>query len=541
MMTRYLDETLFRAIQREQLSRRRLLRNAGIAGGLALGSAPLFTTGKTAAQEGTPSPAESPTPGGSLRLGFEANPDDLNPFTMTSLASILVTEQIYDTLFVFDQNLASQPNLCTGFEAPDDTTYVFRLEESASFSDGTPVTAEDVKFTLDGYRDPDIGARSWASVIDSVEALDEKTVQLNLSAPFAPIIGYLSWHYNPILSRAFYESNDGNLQALTLGSGPFILEEFIPDQTLRFVRNPGYWQEGLPLLDEMEWVILPDDQGRVAALRGGEIQSADFIDVQPVESFLDNPDWTVHQVSTLTHATTYINCAEGPLADVRVRQALSYAIDRDEILQTAALGYGQVSGYIPTPEKFWAVPVDELPTYHHDIEKARSLMAEAGYADGFDVTLRASPQYILDIANAQILQQQLKAIGVNVTIEQMEWGSLLDAWVNKEFELLNILLLGLPDPDGYTRGRYHSTSTSNRNQLFDPDLDALMDLARSTVDVEQRRALYAEIQLKLDDLTPNLFHYVIDAWLVWDSRYQGVTPLPNASAPYMKRIWIEGE
>jgi peptide/nickel transport system substrate-binding protein len=170
---------------------------------------------------------------------------------------------------------------------------------------------------------------------------------------------------------------------------------------------------------------------------------------------------------------------------------------------------------------------------------ARQLMEEAGYADGFDVTLRVSAQYILDLANAQVLQQQLQAINVNITLEQLEWGNLLDAWVNKDFEMLNILLLGLPDPDGYTRGRYHTESTSNRNQISDPELDTMMDDARATVDPAERQAKYAEIQHRLDALTPNLFYYVIDSWQVWDPRYQGVTPLPNASAPYLKEVWID--
>lgn len=181
----------------------------------------------------------------------------------------------------------------------------------------------------------------------------------------------------------------------------------------------------------------------------------------------------------------------------------------------------------------------DLPTYQTDVEKAKALMAEAGYADGFEVTLRVSPLYILDTANAQVLQQQLQAIGIKVNIEQLEWGNLLEAWVNSDFEMLNILLLGLPDPDGYTWGRYHSTSPSNYNKLSDPELDAMMDEARATVDADQRKTMYADIQQKLDTLVPNLFYYVYDVWLIWDPRYQGITPMPNASAPYMKRVWIQ--
>jgi peptide/nickel transport system substrate-binding protein len=540
-MSRYVDETLARLVHEDRLSRRRLLKQTAI-GGTALGFAGFriidpFAPG-VRAQEATPEAEGAPVPGGTLRAGFEANPDDLNPFTMSSLVSALVTEQVYDTLFIFDENLQSQPNLCVNFEAPDETTYLFTIADNAMFSDGTPVTSEDVKFTLEGYQDPELGGRGWAQVIDTIDIVDETTVQVNLTSPFAPMIGYLSWHYNPIVSKAFYEANEGNLQTVTMGSGPFILEEFTPDQNIRFVKNPNYWQEGLPYLDEMEWVVLPDDQARVAALRGGEVANADFLDYQPVESFIDNPDWNVYQVSTLTHATTYINCSEGPLADARVRQAMSYAIDRNEFLQTAALGFGQVTGYIPAPEQFWAVPVEDLTTYQTSVDRALELMEEAGYPDGFDVTLRVSPLYILDTANAQVLQQQLQAININVEIEQLEWGNLLDAWVNSDFEMLNILLLGQPDPDGYTWGRYHSSSPSNYNQISDPELDALLDEARANVVPEERQALYAEIQQKLDTLVPNLFYYVYDVWLIWDPRYRGITPMPNASAPYMKRVWI---
>lgn len=457
---------------------------------------------------------------------------------MSSLVSALVVEQVYDTLFVFDENLASQPSLCVGFDAPDSTTYIFHLVENATFSDGTPLTAEDVKFSLETYKDPEIGARSWASRIDTVEAVDDFTVQVNLSEPYAPLIGYLSWHYNPIVSKAFYEANDGAIEQVTMGSGPFVLEEFVPDQVIRFAKNESYWQEGLPYFDAMEWLILPDDQARVAALRGGEVQNADFIDYQAVQSFEDNPDWTVYEVSTLTHGTTVINCSQGPLADARVRQAISYAIDREEFVQGAALGFAQVTGYIPASDQTWAIPTSELPTYQTNVDRAKELLAEAGYEDGFDVTLRVSPLYVLDTANAQILQQQLQPLGINVEIEQLDWANLLDAWVNSDFEMLNILLLGLPDPDGYTWGRYHSESPTNYAQISDPDLDALMDEARSETDLDRRKELYAEIQLKLDELVPSLFYYVYNVWLVWVPNAQGITPLPNSSAPYMKSVWL---
>lgn len=525
------------SVRSERLNRRRLLRGSAALAGAGVLAGSLGSLSKAAAQVASPV-AGTPQPGGTLSIAFEANPDNLNPFTMSSLVSALVVEQVYDTLFVFDENLASQPNLCVGFDAPDSTTYVFHLVENATFSDGTPLTAEDVKFSLETYKDPEIGARSWASRIDTVEAVDDFTVQVNLSEPYAPLIGYLSWHYNPIVSKAFYEANDGAIEQVTMGSGPFILEEFVPDQVIRFTKNENYWQEGLPYFDAMEWLILPDDQARVAALRGGEVQNADFLDYQAVQSFENNPDWTVYEVSTLTHGTTVINCSQGPLADARVRQAISYAIDREEFVQGAALGFAQVTGYIPASDQTWAIPTSELPTYQTNVDRAKELLTEAGYENGFDVTLRVSPLYVLDTANAQILQQQLEPVGINVKIEQLDWANLLDAWVNSDFEMLNILLLGLPDPDGYTWGRYHSKSPTNYAQISDPDLDAMMDEARSETDLDRRKQLYADIQLKLDELVPSLFYYVYNVWLIWVPNAQGITPLPNSSAPYMKSVWL---
>ncbi len=526
---------LLTAVQADRLTRRRLLQSgAAFAGGAVM--LPALARGIAGAQDATPADVKT---GGTLKIAFEANPDDLNPFTMASLVSALVVEQVYDTLFIFDENLTSQPNLCTELESPDETTYILHLAPNATFSDGSPLTSADVKFSLEAYKDPEIGARAWAARIDTVEEVDEHTVKISLTEPFAPLIGYLSWQYNPIVSKAFYEANNGDLKQQTMGSGPFVLDNFVPDQVLSFKKNPSYWQEGLPYLDGMEWVILPDDQARVAALRGGEVQNADFIDHQPVEAFIDDPKWKIYDVSVLTHATTNINCRTGPLADARVRQALSYAIDRNDILEGAALGFGQVTGYIPSSDKTWSIPVDELPTYHTDIEKAKALLKEAGYESGFDVTLRVSPLYVLDIANAQILQQQLKPLGVNVKIEQLEWGNLLDAWVQSDFEMLNILLLGQPDPDGYTFGRFHSSSPSNYAGISDPELDTMLEAARGETDVEKRKALYRDIQLKLDTLVPMLLYYVYNVWLIVDPAVQGITPLPNSSAPYMKRIWID--
>jgi peptide/nickel transport system substrate-binding protein len=458
-----------------------------------------------------------------------------------SLASQSVCEQVYDTMFELDPQLNVVPRLCKSYETPDDKTYIFHLEENVMFSDGTKLTSEDVVFTMNRILDPDVGSgrAAWFGSVESVEALDEYTVQMKTSIPYAPLINNMANAFNGIVSKKFTEANNNNLDQVTMGSGPFILAEYIPDQKIRLERNPYYWRKDKPYLDATEWTIIPDDQGRVAALRAGEVDVAWFIDAKVAELFENDPEYVVYEVPVLTHASTWINCSKPPLDDVRVRQALSYALNRQEFLDTVAFGKGVLTGPIPAPEKEWALPVADYPQYKQDIDKAKSLLAEAGYADGVTIKLKVSPQYVLDTGNAQVLQNQLKAIGVNLELESVEWGNLLNAWFASDFEMLNLLMLGQPDPDGYTWGRFHSTSAGNFAKISDPDLDALLDKQRSTIDREERKKVLADVQRKIVELTPMLYYYCYYVWGIFKPYVKGVTPMANSSGVYLMNEWLD--
>lgn len=494
----------------------------------------------------TPVPAATatptgPRPGGVLRAAAETNPTGLDPHKVLSLASQSVCEQVYDTMFELDPQLNVVPRLCKSYETPDDKTYIFHLEENVMFSDGTKLTSEDVVFTMNRILDPDVGSgrAAWFGSVESVEALDEYTVQMKTSIPYAPLINNMANAFNGIVSKKFTEANNNNLDQVTMGSGPFILAEYIPDQKIRLERNPYYWRKDKPYLDATEWTIIPDDQGRVAALRAGEVDVAWFIDAKVAELFENDPEYVVYEVPVLTHASTWINCSKPPLDDVRVRQALSYALNRQEFLDTVAFGKGVLTGPIPAPEKEWALPVADYPQYKQDIDKAKSLLAEAGYADGVTIKLKVSPQYVLDTGNAQVLQNQLKAIGVNLELESVEWGNLLNAWFASDFEMLNLLMLGQPDPDGYTWGRFHSTSAGNFAKISDPDLDALLDKQRSTIDREERKKVLADVQRKIVELTPMLYYYCYYVWGIFKPYVKGVTPMANSSGVYLMNEWLD--
>jgi peptide/nickel transport system substrate-binding protein len=495
----------------------------------------------TAVATAMPTAMAGPKQGGVKLYAFETNPTGLDPHKVVSLASQNVLEQIYDTLFQLDPDLNVVPRLAKSYEQPDELTYIFHLVENAKFSDGTDLTAEDVVFTIERILDPDFGSprASWFATVDTIEAVDEHTVRLTTTEPYAPLINALAWTYNVIVSKAFTEAQGGSLDQATMGSGPFVMAEYVPDQVIRFEPNPHFWQEDRPFLDAAEWKIIPDDQGRVAALRAKEVDEAWFIDAKIAELFENDPEYVVYEVPVLTHASTWINCSEPPLDDVRVRQAMSYAIDRQEFLDAVAFGKGVLTGPIPAPEKEWAVPVSEYEMYTQNIDKAKELLTEAGYPDGFTVTLKVSPQYVLDTGNAQVLQRQLAEVGITVELESVEWGNLLSDWTNSDFQMLNLLMLGQPDPSGYTWGRFYSESPSNYAKISNAELDVLLDEQRTTVDREERKAVLAEVQHKIVELTPMLYYYCYYVWGIFRPYVKGVTPMANSSYVYQEDEWLD--
>ena len=502
---------------------------------------PAATKPPATAAAPAPTVAAGPKKGGVLVVAAETNPTGLDPAKVTSLASQSVIELTYDSLFELDPNLSVKPRLCKTYDTPDEKTYVFHLEENVKFSDGSDLTSEDVKFTIERIMDPKTASprATLFKQVDGVEAVDRNTVRLTTKTPFAPLINMLAWSFNQIVSKKFVESKGGNIDQVTMGSGPFKLTEYVPDRTLKFERNPYYWRKDRPLLDGMLWKVIPDDQGRVAALRAKDVDDAWFLDPKVADLFRGSSDYILYEVPVLTHGTTWINCSKPPLDNPKVRQAMSYAINRQEFVDTVLFGKGEVTGPIPAPEKEWALPVSEYPSYKQDVAKAKALLAEAGVPNGFSVTLKVSPQYVLDTGNAQVLQRQLRAIGIDVRLESVEWGNLLSAWTKSDFEMLNLLMLGQPDPDGYTWGRFHSQSAGNYAKIKDADLDVLLDKQRTTIDRAARKQVLADAQRKIVELSPMLFYYCYYVWGIVRPYVKGMTPMANSSGIYLANVWLD--
>ncbi|MDI3339952.1 MAG: ABC transporter substrate-binding protein [Sphaerobacter sp.] len=564
----YLLDQLVRLRNEGRISRRQFARLTGGGVGLAAisafiaacGSQPSAPTpagsgggqasGGTSATPGGTSSGASPTAGtteqvkrgGRLTFALDTAPVGLDPHLTTAFSSQMFYEHIYDSLFQFTPDLQVVPALAESFEVIDEKTYEFKIRQGVKFHDGSPLTVEDVKFSFERMLDPNAkSTRSvWFSAIDGLEAKDESTLVVHLKQPFAPLVGFMAMPGAAIVSKSFTEKNNNDLTAVANGTGPFVFKEYITNQQGTLVKFADHWRENVPIVDELIIQITTDEASRMAALRAQQVDMTRLFDKTNAD-LLAGEGYQLYKGLCTSYTTTFINCRKPPFNDPRVRQALSYAIDRKQFLDTAAFGEGEIAGPIPPADRNWALPTSEYATYKQDVEKAKQLLAEAGYANGFTVRLTVSPQYQFDVTNAQVLQSQLKPLGINVEIQQVEWGNLLNT-INKtrDFELLNIIYTHQPDPDGYTYNYFHSKSLSNHSGLEDARLDELLDRGRSETDPAERKKIYAEVQkLVADELVPVLFYYSYYQYLPAQTYVKGYKAIPSLSRIYLRETWLD--
>ncbi|MCC6945915.1 MAG: hypothetical protein IT335_15150, partial [Thermomicrobiales bacterium] len=384
---------------RIRTSRRSLLSGAAAAGGIALvtSSARRATAASLpglALQSSTPGAGK---PGGTLIIGTDVSPVGLDPALTTAFASVAIYEQMYSSLLTLDFETNNViPDLAESWENVDEQPVEFKLRQGVRFHSGREVTAEDVKYTFDRLMDENVAVplRSYLGPDVLAEVIDTYTVRLANSVPYAPLVSVVA-DRRPcsIVDREVIEAN-GDLANWDGGSGPFKLVEYTPDVHVILERNDEYYEEGLPYLDRLEFRIIPDETARIAAIRSGEVDLTVLKDPRLVGTLRGDDNVVINEVPSFWRSGTAINHTHEPLGDLRVRQAISHGINRQELIDTVLIGDGQITGPIPPGETFWAVPAtpENFPTYAYDEEKARQLVLDAG-VDGLEITIDASPAY----------------------------------------------------------------------------------------------------------------------------------------------------
>lgn len=499
----------------------------------------------TATTGGGEQPVLEGKPGGTLKWGLLRDPIAFDPHINYGASSSSLQGNIYDTLIEYDREGNLTGALAESWEASDDgLEYVLTLRQGVVFQDGAAFDAEDVVANFDRILNEETGAsrRTELSNVGTYEATDEYTVTLTLEQPYATLLPVLATDELAMADKDWLASGVDPKQNMN-GTGAFMLESFEKEVRYTLVKNPNYWKEGLPYLDAIEQVPIPDDNARMNAIRSGEINYVEYVPWQNMAEFAEDDNYTSFKGFD-TYNIVRLNPSRAPLDNKLVRQALNYAIDREAVIAVAFGGEGEpmTTGLFPKASPWYHEELDGHWTY--DPEKALELLTEAG-VDPSTVTLDFAVATIsVHSDTGQVVAQQLEELGFTVNIIQQDVPTLTERRSSGDYQMMQDgLSLSYPDPDAYSAyfdigGAAYAKGVGYENQT----LADLLEQGRSETDPEKRKELYRQFEEALLDEAPWIFILFRPQAEVMAASVKGYERLPALgldSQGYAEYIWIE--
>jgi len=439
------------------------------------------------------------------------------------------------------------PRLVEKWEVSSDATeFTLKLRKGIKFHDGTPFNAEAVKINFDRLLDPKVAIRYRFLVapISTVTVADEFTVKIKTKAPFAALVSNLTHQATGIQSPDALKASWEKPLTKPVGTGPFMFKEWVPGNKFVMARNDNYWGKK-PLLQEVTWRVIPDDASRVVALETGEVHAA--VRIPPFDIPRLKADKKLAVLSAASVRTIYLgfNTLKEPFQDKRVRQAINYAVNKEAIVKHVLGGVGRVSDAAISPGIFGYAPIK---TYEYNIEKAKALLAEAGFPKGFETTLHpAVGRYYMDASVATAVAADLLKVGIRAEIKMMEWGTYLPSILREKDQVEHkIYMLGwgcvTGDADYGLYPLFHSKQWpkvgQNASFYANEKLDQLLDGARSTASPEERKRLYKEALTIIHDEAPWLFLHSEVQIVGTRANVKGIIVHPTERV-IAKEAWIE--
>ena len=432
--------------------------------------------------------------------GTDALTLDVHRATDSPTATVLA--HIFESLFDLTNEGEIVPRLATGYEvSADELEWTFFIREGVTFTDGTPLTAEIVRGSMERLWNPDnaFAYRFLIAQVTEMEAVDDYTFVMRLDEPFAPLLFHMTHTFTSIMNPAAIEAAGEAVVEQPVGTGPFMLGSWDRNTSLEIVRNDDYWGDNATV-EAVRFLVVPEGTSRMALIEAGEAHIAERVPPQDMARIDAHPEITVTIEPSVRTAYVYFNQFQEPFGNVLVRRAINHAVNKDEIVEFVLGGLGRVSDAPISPEIFGYSPIG---TYAYDPELARQLLAEAGFPDGFSTTLYApTGRYLQDIQVAEAIQSQLAEVGINAEIETTSDFSAYIAITNEPPETNEVTMGYLAwgtvtgDADYGLYGILHSSQWrplgNNRSFYRNVIVDDLLDEARSTSDLATREALYAD-------------------------------------------------
>jgi peptide/nickel transport system substrate-binding protein len=475
---------------------------------------------------------------------IESSPTDLDPRVGLDAQSERIDDLMFDSLVRRDEHFQLKPWLAERWEIPDQQTYVFHLRQGVKFHNGQPLTARDVKWTLDSLLTGKVRSSKAAaySKIASVEAPDAATLVIRLKEPQASLLWNLS---DGAIGVVPYGSGE-EFNRHPVGSGPFRFVSATQEKDVVIERNPEYWAEKAKL-ERVEFKVIPDATTRALELRKHSADVAiNSLTADTVLALRQDPGLEVMQAPGTIYAYMALNLRDPVLKDVRVRQAMAYAIDVRPIIQYLFRGQAEPA-YSILPPEHWAYDGD-VARYPYDPERARRLLDEAGYRakDGvrFRITMKSSTDETTRLM-AAVLQQQLREVGIALDIRTYEFATFFSDITKGAYQMYSMRWIGgNQDPDIF---EYVFDSASfppkraNRTFYSNPRVDALIREGRTTLEQEKRKAIYAEVQQIVAVDLPYINLWYLDNVLVHTRRVRGIKMNPAGNYDFLRTAEIKSQ
>jgi len=435
--------------------------------------------------------------GGTLVIVRKADANSLDPHFITNIPSAnYIFGKVYEGLVKTNKEMEFQPSLATEWKQLDDVTWEFKLRQGVTFHDGTAFQAHAVKQTMERVLDKRLGSPRAAvfSMVKEVKVVDDFTVQFILNDPFAPLLSVLASNEGSILSPKAIGEQGEKLAKHPVGTGPFVFHSWTPGQEIMLVRNEKYWG-AKPKVDQVVFKVVPEDATRLAMVETGEAHIGDQLPLTELERVQSSAAMSLVRTEGLGVEWIGFNVKKKPFDDVRVRQAIAYAVEKDAIISGVYNNVGSKTDSALSPKVFGFHP--SLRGYDYDLNKAKQLLGEAGYPNGFKTTIITDDRKER-INVAEVIQSQLKGIGVDVEVKVMEYGAYLDMTAKGRHDMF----IGgwgnaTGDADYNQFNVFHSSSqgdTGNHAFYANPQVDQLIEQGRKEKDLEKRKQIYAKAQ-----------------------------------------------
>lgn len=516
-------------------TRRALLRRVSLLGlsasALAAAGALAWPYGQAAAsQDG------QPVRGGVVRVGVPGSAASFDPTVETIFEALWVMEHVYSNLIRVNTNMELEPDLALTWE-PNETAdqWTLTLRDGVKFHDGSDFTSEDVVATFEHLLDPASASqyRSNISMVESVEATSPTEVVFHLSSPFAEFPETLS-HYQAKMLPA---GKMADLATNPIGTGPYRLDSHVPGERTVLKRFDDFYDlDGQAFLDEIQYLAIPEEATKMAALTSGSVELVNEVQPTSLPIVQNAPGIVTAETITGSHQPIVMDVSQAPFDDPRVREALKLVVDRQGLVAVVLQGHGEPAAdqVVPPSDPMYGNVAIPDP----DLERARELLAEAGYADGLDLVLHTTPGRAGMLETALTFKDMAAGAGVNVEVVSHPVDAFwAEFWKKTPFFVSN--WIGRPTAEMMLSQLYMCDSSGSETRWCNPDFDALIMDARATLDPEARHDLLTQAQQLLSDDGPVIVPYFRSYISGASSRLQGFAPHPLRFLD-LRRAWLDG-